>query len=113
MATLWEESPLAAAQIGERLAKRTAWNIKTVKTLLTRLVEKNALAREEDGRRYLYRPLLTQQTYAREQTSRLAKKLFNGRAAPLVAHLAEANSLSADDLNDLECLVEELKRDRD
>ena len=32
------------------------WSANTVKTLLGRLIGKNAIAYEEDGRRYLYRP---------------------------------------------------------
>ncbi|MEL7491237.1 MAG: BlaI/MecI/CopY family transcriptional regulator [Pseudomonadota bacterium] len=113
MDALWAEAPLAAADIAGRLKAQTDWSVKTVKTLLTRLVEKGAVAHEEDGRRYLYRPLLSRAAYARTETSSLAQKLFGGRAAPLVAHLAEADGLSADDLNALERLVEELKRDSD
>jgi BlaI family transcriptional regulator, penicillinase repressor len=113
MDVLWAESPLAAANVAERLADETGWSLKTVKTLLSRLVEKGAVAHEPDGRRFLYRPKVTRGAYARRATQRLADQLFDGRAAPLVAHLAESKGLSAEDLRDLENLVEELKRDRD
>lgn len=111
MDILWAESPLAAASVAERLAKETGWSLKTVKTLLSRLVEKDAVAHEPDGRRYLYRPKVTRDAYARRATQRLADQLFGGRAAPLVAHLAESKGLTSDDLKDLEALIGELKRD--
>lgn len=111
MDVLWTESPMAAADIAERLAQETGWSLKTVKTLLSRLVEKGAVAHEPDGRRYLYRPRVSRDSYARRATRKLADQLFGGRAAPLVAHLAEGEGLSSEDLDDLEALLKELKRD--
>ena len=111
MDVLWAESPLAASAVAEKLAEETGWSQKTVKTLLSRLVEKGAVAHEPDGRRYLYRPKVTRESHARRATQRLADQLFGGRAAPLVAHLAQSKGLSEDDLKDLEALIGELKRD--
>jgi len=111
MDVLWEESPLAASTVAERLATETGWSLKTVKTLLSRLTEKGAVSYEPDGRRYLYKPSVSKGAYAQYATESLADQLFGGRAAPLVAHLAEARGLTDDDLKDLEALLEELKRD--
>ncbi len=113
MDVLWAESPLAASDVADRLAAHTTWSLKTVKTLLSRLVDKSAVSHEPDGRRFLYRPLLTRADHARAATSRLADQLFGGRAAPLVAHLAEQRSLSKSDIHELEELLKELKRDGD
>ncbi|PQA85475.1 BlaI/MecI/CopY family transcriptional regulator [Hyphococcus luteus] len=113
MHVLWDESPMAAADIADKLAEDTGWSLKTVKTLISRLVEKGAVAHEPDGRRYLYRPNVSRQSYARGATKKLADQLFGGRAAPLVAHLAEGEGLCEDDIQDLEALVKELKRDSD
>lgn len=111
MDVLWAESPLAASEVAERLPDQTNWSVKTVKTLLSRLTDKGVVAYEPDGRRYLYRPLLERANYAQSVTSRLADQLFGGRAAPLVAHLAEQRGLSRDDIKELEALLKELKRD--
>lgn len=113
MEVLWETSPLAAADIADRLEDRTSWSLKTVKTLLSRLVEKGAAAHEPDGRRYLYSPVLSRADYARSAANSLAKRVFGGRAAPLVAHLAEGDGLSPQDIQELEALIEEIKRDGD
>ena len=107
---LWSDSPLAASDVADRLAGDKDWNIRTVKTLLSRLVDKNALSTEQDGRRYLYSPLVTRDAYARRAARRLTDRLFGGRAAPLVAHLAEGDGLSADDIAELEALLEALKQ---
>ena len=111
MDILWAESPLAATTVAERLKNATGWSLKTVKTLLSRLVDKGAVTHEPDGRRYLYRPKVSRNAYERRATKNLADQLFGGRVAPLVAHLAESRGLTDEDLRDLETLLGELKRD--
>ena len=110
MAVLWAQSPLAASDVAEALESRKDWNIRTVKTLLSRLVEKGALSTQADGRRYLYAPLITKDSYAASATKRLSDRLFGGRAAPLVAHLAKGDGLTASDIAELEALLKELKK---
>ena len=39
----------------------------------------------------------------------LVDRLFGGRTAPLVAHLAEANALSDEDIVEIEALVKALR----
>lgn len=109
MDVLWAESPLAASDVAQALEVSKDWNIRTVKTLLARLVEKGALSTEVDGRRYLYAPLISKDSYAASATRRLSERLFGGRAAPLVAHLAKGDGLSETDIADLEALIAELK----
>lgn len=112
MEVLWADSPKAASDIADVLASETQWNIKTVKTLLSRLVEKGALSTAQDGRRYLYSPLISRQSYSRTAARKLSDRLFGGRATPLVAHLAEGKGLTDDDIADLEALLAELKNER-
>ncbi|MGJ8561967.1 MAG: BlaI/MecI/CopY family transcriptional regulator [Alphaproteobacteria bacterium] len=112
MEVLWSQSPLAASDIASKLSSDTDWNIRTVKTLLSRLVTKKALATEQDGRRFLYAPLITRETYAAKAAKTLSERLFGGRAAPLVAHLAQGDGLSDTDIKELEALIQELKNER-
>ncbi|HET7607626.1 MAG TPA: BlaI/MecI/CopY family transcriptional regulator, partial [Gammaproteobacteria bacterium] len=56
---LWSESPLTVGQVIERLQKASDWHENTIKTLLTRLVQKKAVARRKDGGRFFYRPLVS------------------------------------------------------
>ena len=107
---LWAQSPIAASDVADRLAVDKDWNIRTVNTLLSRLVEKKAVDTRQDGRRYLYSPIVSREAYARKAARRLTDRLFGGRAAPLVAHLAEGEGLSADDIAELEALLEALKK---
>lgn len=110
MNILWEKNPLAASEVSEVLDNNKDWSSRTVKTLLSRLVEKGALATQADGRRYLYTPLIAKETYASHAARSLSDRLFGGRAAPLVAHLAEADGLTENDIAELEALLAKLKK---
>jgi predicted transcriptional regulator len=109
MEVLWADAPLTATEVAERIPDARKWSERTVKTMLGRLLAKGALVHEEDGRRYLYRPAVERADYASRETRRLADRLFGGRAAPLVAHLAAADGLTDQDIADLEALLKDLK----
>ncbi len=110
MEVLWERSPLSAQEVAEGVGTERDWNINTVKTLLGRLLAKNAIAHKEDGRRYLYRPLVAREDYVAGESQRLMDRLFGGKLTPLVAHLAERDELSADDIAEIEALLKALKQ---
>lgn len=109
MEVLWDESPLTAAEVAERVPAERSWNIRTVKTMLSRLLEKGALAHEEDGRRYLYRPAVHREDYVARESRRLIDRMFGGKVTPLVAHLAERDHLSPKDIEEIEALLKALK----
>lgn len=110
MGVLWVDAPLSAAEIAARLPARRTWSPTTVKTMLSRLVEKGALAAERDGRRFLYSPSIERAGVAEAQTGRLIDRLFGGRVSPLVAHLAERRDLEPEDLAELEKLIRDLRK---
>ena len=110
MEALWASpAPLTAQEVHDRIGPSREWSDRTVKTMLGRLLAKGVLAHEEDGRRYLYRPAVQRESYVAGESRRLVDRLFGGRAAPLVAHLAEGDGLSPQDIAELEALLKELK----
>lgn len=109
MEALWETAPLTAAEVTDRVHDARGWSIQTVKTLLARLLAKDIVAAEQDGRRFLYRPVVERDDYVTGESRRLVDRLFGGRAAPLVAHLAEQDQLSSQDIVEIEALLKALK----
>jgi predicted transcriptional regulator len=113
MKVLWRRpssgAGLSATDIAEALAGERDWTIKTVRTLLSRLVEKGALAVSGEGRSFRYAPQITEADFSAREASQFVDRLFDGRAAPLVAQLAEARGLTPDDIAELEALLGRLK----
>ncbi len=109
MEVLWDTAPLTAQDVVERVDPGRGWSANTVKTLLGRLLAKSVIAHEADGRRYLYRPLVARDDYVERESRRLIDRLFGGKLIPLVAHLAERDQLSSDDIAQIEAILAELK----
>ncbi len=110
MEVLWERSPLTAAEVCEQVCDQRGWSLATVKTLLSRLTAKNAIATRPDGRRFLYHPAIARDEYVGGESRRLVDRLFGGRAASLVAHLAEQEALSEADMTEIEALLKEMRK---
>jgi BlaI family transcriptional regulator, penicillinase repressor len=107
---LWKDSPLGATDLAQRVPKSRGWSLATVKTLLSRLLAKGAITAEAEGRRYRYRPAIDQQSVAGRQANRLVERLFGGKISPLVAQLAEQRAIDPRDLEELEALIQRLKK---
>lgn len=109
MEVLWRASPLTAAEVAERVPAEKGWSFRTVKTLLGRLLAKGAITHEEEGRRYLYRPAVVRADYVTRESRAMLDRLFGGSVSPLVAHLAERDSLTEKDIAEIEALLRALK----
>ncbi|WP_256439035.1 BlaI/MecI/CopY family transcriptional regulator [Erythrobacter sp. JK5] len=110
MEVLWDRGTLSATEVCDAVCQQRDWSLATVKTLLSRLVQKRAIATRPDGRRFLYSPLIARADYVGGESRRLVDRLFGGKAASLVAHLAETEALSDDDLAEIAALLKELKQ---
>lgn len=109
MEVLWQRAPLTASEVCASVCEQREWSLATVKTLLSRLVVKQAVATVPDGKRFLYRPRIARDSYVGTESRRLVDRLFGGRAAPLFAHLVEADALTDADIAEIEALLKELK----
>ncbi|QIL02362.1 BlaI/MecI/CopY family transcriptional regulator [Sphingomonas sinipercae] len=110
MQLLWDDSPLDAAEVANRVPAERSWSLATVKTLLSRLVAKGAVKTEPVGRKFLYEPLLAREKVAGRQANRLVERLFGGRVSPLVAQLVEQREIDPEDLAELEQLIRDLRK---
>ena len=110
MEVLWDKSPRSASEVCDLVCDARGWSMPTVKTLLSRLVAKGALATQPDGRKFLYSPLIERSDYVGGESRRLVDRLFGGKAASLFAQLAESEALTDDDLAEMETLLKELRK---
>ena len=112
MEVLWRTSPVSTEDVVAALKNRQDWQEPTIKTLLNRLLKKEAISAQRDGRRYLYSPVLQRDQWLASESKGLLDRLFGGRVAPLVAHFSKQRKLTKKDLAELKRLVEELEDER-
>jgi predicted transcriptional regulator len=112
MEALWRRAPVTSEDILAQVADANAWSEGTVRTLINRLLNKRAIAAERDGRRYLYRPLISREDYVRDESRGFLDRLFDGRLSPLVTHFSENGNLSDDDIAELKALIAKVENGR-
>jgi predicted transcriptional regulator len=112
MEVLWRASPLATEDVVAALDGKQEWQESTVKTLLSRLLNKGVISAERDGRRYLYSPVMKREEWLSHESEGLLDRLFDGRVAPLVAHFSKHKKLTRKDLAELKRLIEEVDDER-
>jgi predicted transcriptional regulator len=112
MGALWRKAPLTPEQIISAVGPPNGWAPGTVRTLITRLLKKKALAGARGPEGYLYRPLIKREEYIQSESKGLLDRLFQGEVAPFVAHFAKSRALTAKDIRKLKALIAELDNDK-
>lgn len=98
---LWEkDTAVSATEIYNTLKKSKGWEKTTVRTLIFRLMEKEALIQEKRNIFY-YSPAITEQEYVKEQTRDFLKKIYKGNAKNLIASLFEQRYVNPKDVEEL------------
>ncbi len=94
MNALWQAHPATARQITDRLPAGVNWAYTTIKTMLTRLTDKNAVSETKQANTSLYSPLLTRSRARRIALTSLANQAFDGAFGPLMHFLLEDENMT-------------------
>ena len=102
MKLLWHsENALPITEIRENLQRTRGWEPATIKTLVSRLVGKEAVLQEKRNV-YYYSALISEREYNTWATEDLITRLYNGSARDLVAALVHSDGLTKEDLEELQ-----------
>jgi BlaI family transcriptional regulator, penicillinase repressor len=108
MEVLWDSAPRTASEIAKNLREGTGWAENTVRTLLTRLVEKGALAvQDEAGSPKLYSPAVKREACVKAESESFLERIFQGAAKPLLVHFAKNARLTPDEVRELKRILDQ------
>jgi BlaI family penicillinase repressor len=94
MNALWAKHPATAREVMDRLPPDVTWAYTTLKTMLTRLVDKRAVSEIKQGNTSVYKPLVSQQKARLNAFRSLLDQAFDGAVGPLVHFLIEEKQLT-------------------
>lgn len=110
---LWERGSGTARELHEALEPRQGWSRSTVKTLLSRLVEKGYVQARTEGGAYLYRPHRSARRALFHAAEALLRRAREDAVGPLLAHLVRKSRLSPRELEELKRAIEAEERRRE
>jgi BlaI family transcriptional regulator, penicillinase repressor len=110
MKIFWDRGPLAARDVFAALPPGHGWAYKTVKTLLSRLVAKQALTYEQIGNSYLYRPAVDRRLMTRQEVRSVFQRLISEAVSPVLAQFIEEAELTEAEIKQLKRQLEEKRK---
>jgi len=107
MKVLWKKSPLTSSQIIEILKEYSSWNPKTIHTLISRLVNKDAIRVKKGGPFYLYSPNISEEECRKVETKSFIKKVYNGSINLLISNFIKDEKLSWKEIDELKQILDD------
>jgi BlaI family penicillinase repressor len=110
MRAVWIQAPATARDVLDRVGRDTDWAYTTVKTLLARLVEKDALGVRMKGNVSRYEPRISRRQARVGAVRALVDRAFDGTFGTLLHHIITEEKLSAKDRAALARMLHDLDR---
>ncbi len=108
MEKLWSVPTATAAEIVDKVTSARPVAMRTVKTLLRRLLAKGAVGYEVDGRDlrvYHYRALLSREEVVARQNEFFLGKIYGGSVSGMLSHFLENSELSPEEIENLKAIL--------
>ncbi|WPC44409.1 BlaI/MecI/CopY family transcriptional regulator [Clostridium sp. JS66] len=110
MKVLWKRSPITSSEIIETLKEYISWSPKTIHTLISRLVNKNAIEVKKIEPFYLYSPKISEEECKRVETKSFIKKVYDGSIHLLISNFLKDEKLSGEEIEELKKILDEKKK---
>jgi BlaI family penicillinase repressor len=109
MKALWKHYPATARDILEHLPENINWAYTTIKTMLSRLVAKEAISERKRANTSVYEPLISQKNARQNALRSVVDKVLDGTVEPLVHYLIDEQKLTEKQRQRLIKLLEDME----
>jgi predicted transcriptional regulator len=113
MRVFWGDGEASVTEVHEALRVSHGLAPTTIATMLKKMEKKGVLAHRTEGRRFIYRPTVSEESVTRTMVADLADRLFNGNTVALVSHLLRAHEVDAEELDDLQRQIADARRGKE
>lgn len=104
---LWERSEATVAEVHQALLEERGLAPTTIATMLTKMERKGMVAHREEGRRFVYRPEMSEVKVQRTMLRDLTARVFEGDVTALVSRLLDSEEIDREELAAIRQMIEE------
>lgn len=109
MKMLWTTAPLTANEVYLHMKESKNWKHTTVKTLLSRLVKKEAVKYEKRNREYFYFPIVSEDECIQSESASFVNKVYSGAVKTMIANFLETEDLTSEEIQELKNILDQKK----
>lgn len=106
---LWTQGPSTVRTVHEHLDRAHSTGYTTVLKLLQIMLEKGLVTRDESQRAHIYEAAVDESVTQRRLVDDLLDRAFKGSAHALVMRALSAERVSADELDEIRALLDQLE----
>ena len=101
MRVVWSNNQVTSKLVIEILKEKKSWSVSTIKTLLSRLVEKDMLQTEKIGNKFLYSAKCSENDCLEVLTTNFIRKFCSKKTKNIIKYAIEENNLSKSDIDEV------------
>ncbi len=111
MRVLWGRGESTVADVHETLEPERGLALTTIATMLAKMEKKGVVDHRTEGRKFIYRPLVSEGQVRRSMVADLTAQLFRGDVAAFVNHLLSEHEIEPQELTELRQLIDAHERE--
>jgi BlaI family penicillinase repressor len=112
MKSLWQRQSASVADVHEDLGGNAELAYTTVATMLRKMEVRGLVGHRQEGRSFIYHPAIGAEEVHKSMADHLVDRLFEGSLASMVSHLLTSREVTRDELDEIEKMVAQRKRQR-
>lgn len=105
MRVIWTKGQVTSKELTEVLFQHQGWSASTVKTLLARLLDKEVLSYQKQGRAFLYEARVSERELNQAELDKVLSRICQRKHAELLSKVLEDLPMTADQLADFQALL--------
>jgi predicted transcriptional regulator len=109
MQVLWTRGPATVLDVHDAL-KRSGLAYTTIATMLRKMEDRGLVSHRASGRKFIYEAAVSAQDVTRSMAGDLLDRLFEGSLADMVHHLLTERDVSPEELQRLEALIAQRRK---
>jgi len=112
MQVLWHRGEASVAEVHSDLQEERGLAPTTIATMLVKMERKGIVEHRIEGRKFIYRPVVSESEVRRSMVGALADRLFEGDVGALVSHLLSEHEVDSDEIAHLKTLIADAESTR-
>lgn len=101
MKIIWRLEEVTSSEVIDNLKDKQNWKNTTIKSLISRLLNKEAIGFKKVGKEYFYFPLVSEEECIKEEMESFLNKVFNGSLNSMLLSFIESDNLTKEEIREL------------
>jgi predicted transcriptional regulator len=106
---LWERGPSPVREIHKRLESDKGTNYSTTVKMLSVMLHKGLVKRDEEAQPHVYRPALSREKTGKKMLGELIDKVYDGSAMSLVLQALSSSKATKEELDEVRQLLDQME----